>query len=95
MMRFILVLVLVFAAPFVIWAVYNLIKGGSGGAPTRTLVITASLSTAAAFVVLAILSLQDGSRDGVYTPPRLQDGEVRPGRFDDREPSPSQDPAAR
>lgn len=86
MIRFLLVLMLVFAAPFVAWAVWRLIKGGPAvEAPTQRLVVIAALSTAFAMLVLAVISMQDGSRDGVYTPPSLEGGEVRPGRFDDRE----------
>lgn len=93
MARYILILALVIAAPFVVWGLWRLIRGGPGAAtPTRLLITVSAGATVLALLILGVLGLNEGSRDGVYTPPSLQDGQVRPGRFEEREQAPSDEP---
>jgi hypothetical protein len=43
-------------------------------------------------VVLVLLETDASSRDGAYQPPRLEDGEIRPGQFEERDPPPTDEP---
>ncbi|WP_421859887.1 hypothetical protein [Oceanicaulis sp.] len=42
-------------------------------------------------VVLVVLETDASSRDGAYQPPRLEEGEIRPGQFEERDPPPADD----
>jgi len=93
MARYILILAAVAAAPFLVWTILRLIKGGSGGpAPTGTLLAISAGGAVATLLILGVIGINSGSRDGAYAPPTLEDGQVRPGRFEEREPEPSDDP---
>lgn len=83
MIRFIFIIGLAFAAPFVVYALYRLIKGGPApDSHAGALARSTALGIVCAMIALALLTMNQGSRDGVYVPPSLQDGEVRPGRFE-------------
>ena len=43
-------------------------------------------------VVIVLVETDSSSRDGAYQPPRLEDGEIRPGQFEDRDPPPTEEP---
>ena len=53
------------------------------------------LGLGAAMVMLLVIVLVEtdsSSRDGAYQPPRLEDGEIRPGQFEDRDPPSPEEP---
>ena len=84
MIRFLIVMVLVFALPFVAWRVRAaLMTGEAGPMPTGVLAMIGTGLAAAAMIILAAVSIEGGAEDGAYEPPRLDEGEVRPGRFND------------
>ena len=95
MLRIILIELLCFALPFFAYSIwrdrYQDVEGDS-----RTEVSNGQLAIAGvvlALVVLAIIAVMSGSRDGEpgaqYVPPRLENGEVVDGFF--REPDTSTD----
>ncbi|MFP4519770.1 MAG: hypothetical protein ACLFQ5_09970 [Oceanicaulis sp.] len=93
MARYILILAAVIAAPFLVWTLMRLIRGGPARpAPTTLLVTISAAGTIAALLVLGVVGLNSGSGEGAYAPPTLEDGQVRPGRFEEREDR-SGDPA--
>lgn len=93
MLRFALILLATFALPFIVWMVMRLIKGGPPTpAPTPILLGAGFACSVIALMVLALTEIGQGSRDGAYAPPSLEDGQIRPGRFEEREPAPADDP---
>ena len=94
MLRFALILILVFAIPFVVYFAWRLIKGGpEEKAPTPLLLGAGFACSVIALLVLGITEIGRDDGDGAYAPPSLQDGQIRPGRFEEREREPSNDPA--
>lgn len=93
MLRISLILLLVFALPFLAYMAWRMIKGGPAErAPTPLLLGAGFACSVAALLILSIFEIGQGSRDGAYAPPSLQDGQIRPGRFEEREREPSNDP---
>ncbi|MCR9130542.1 MAG: hypothetical protein NXI12_13565 [Alphaproteobacteria bacterium] len=87
MIRFILVMVVVFALPFIAWKVRAAMGDGEPGPmPVGVLSAIGTAAAAIAMITLAFLSIEGSREDGAYEPPRLDEGEVRPGRFNDEEP---------
>ncbi|MGJ3233142.1 MAG: hypothetical protein ACFE0P_15235 [Oceanicaulis sp.] len=94
MLRFALILLAVFALPFVVYMLWRLVKGGpSERAPTSMLIGAGFACSVIALLILALTEIGQGGGDGAYAPPSLQDGQVRPGRFEEREREPSADPS--
>jgi hypothetical protein len=92
MIRFILIMAVVFVLPFVGWRIWAALKGVEPGpVPVGALSLAGAALAATAMVVLAALSIESSDRDGLYQPPRLEGGEVRPGRFEPSEPDPDPD----
>jgi len=84
MIRFILVMAVVFALPFVLWRVRSALAGGEAGAmPVGVLSLIGTGLAAAAMITLAAVSIEGSREQGAYQPPRLDEGQVRPGRFED------------
>lgn len=92
MLRIFVLMLVAFALPYLVARILS--AAGVLKTPlSAPLGIT--LGLAASFVMLVVLVLvedESSSRDGAYQPPRLEDGEIRPGQFEDRDPPPTQDP---
>ena len=87
MLRFLLVLIVVFALPFLAWRLRAaFVTGEPGPMPVGALSVIGTVAAGAAMVTLAALSIEGTGDDGVYQPPTLDEGDVRPGRFEDDEP---------
>ncbi|MEQ8434741.1 MAG: hypothetical protein RIA71_10910 [Oceanicaulis sp.] len=94
MLRIAVILLVVFALPFIVWTLWRMFKGTPDApAPTPILLGAGFACSVAALLTMAVLEIGQGSGDGTYTPPSLQDGQVRPGSFQEREREPSTDPA--
>ena len=86
MLRFLIVMILVFALPFLIWRLRAaMMTGEPGPMPVGVLSIIGTVAAGAAMVTLAALSIEGTANDGAYQPPSLDEGEIRPGRFEDGE----------
>lgn len=87
MLRFLVVMIVVFSLPFLVWKLRSaLMSQDSGPMPVGVLSIIGTVAGAAAMITLAALSIEGAQEEGAYQPPRLDEGEVRPGRFVDEEP---------
>ena len=98
MLRFLLVMMVVFALPFLAWRLRAaFMTGEPGPMPVGALSVIGTVAAGAAMVTLAALSIEGTGDDGAYQPPTLDEGEVRPGRFEDDEPrdGPDRDTADR
>lgn len=94
MLRIAVILLVVFALPFIVWTLWRMLKGTTDApAPTRILLGAGFACSVAALLTMAVLEIGQGAQDGAYTPPSLQDGQIRPGGFEEREREPSTDPA--
>ena len=90
MIRFLIVMIVVFSLPFLAWRLRAaMMPGETGPMPVGVLSIIGTVAAAAAMVTLAALSIEGTRDDGAYEPPRLDEGEIRPGRFNDE---PERDP---
>lgn len=86
MLRFLIVMMVVFALPFVLWRLRAaLMTGDPRPMPVGVLAVVGTVAAATSMVALAALSIDESGRDGAYQPPSLDEGEIRPGRFDDDE----------
>ena len=86
-MRFILLMAAMFALPFIFWHVWRLMNAvpaadgeAASAAPNGVLALAGAGLALIIVVVLALTGADSASRNGAYEPPRLVDGEVRPGR---------------
>jgi heme/copper-type cytochrome/quinol oxidase subunit 2 len=87
MIRFLIVMIVVFALPFLVWKLRAAMTAGEPGPmPVGVLSLVGTVAAAAAMITLAALSIEGTRDDGAYEPPRLDEGEVRPGRFNDDAP---------
>ena len=95
MIRFILLMGVVFVLPFLFWRLRSAAGFGEADAqaPTGLLAIVGGVLALVSAMTLAVFSIEGTARDGVYQPARLEGGQVRPGGFGDREPQ--SDPSAR
>lgn len=90
MARVVLIQLLLFALPFLLYAAYMLVtrklatEGGIWqGAPFFWLAGAGIVLTLAGLVMFA--QITGGVRDGVYEPARMEDGRIIPGRIVPRE----------
>jgi heme/copper-type cytochrome/quinol oxidase subunit 2 len=87
MIRFLLVMIVVFALPFIAWKVRAAMMAEPPDTmPVGVLSLIGTVAAAIAMITLAALSIEGSREEGAYEPPRLDEGEVRPGRFNDDEP---------
>lgn len=92
MIRFVLVMAVVFALPFILWRLRAAVMSEEPGPmPLGTLSVTGAVLAVGSMVTLAALSIEGTDRDGRYEPPSLDEGEIRPGRFEGDEPQPDPD----
>ncbi len=83
MLRIVLINILLFVLPFLIYAAFMIwVKGVAPSAVTRTAPIL--LLLLAGFVCLfvgiaALVEFSGGERDGMYRPPVIQDGVIQDG----------------
>lgn len=83
MVRVFLLLVIAFALPFIgNWA-WTRLRVDSEGLPRSYLAIAGLLLAFVGMFTLVYFETGASSYDGVYHPPVLEDGEVRPGHFED------------
>ncbi len=81
---------MLFLIPFVIYGIYLLMvkrAGGEGTVKGRSVAITAIIGLVlmgGSFIVL--WAVQDNPKDGVYIPPRYEDGKLIEGQILPREP---------
>lgn len=93
MVRVFVLMLAAFALPYVI---ARILMGAGVLKQPITAVLGIVMGLGAALVMLFIIVLVDAdssSRDGAYQPPRLEDGQIRPGQFEDRDPPPLDEPA--
>lgn len=92
MIRILIVRLLLFILPFVLYAAYmHFVKGEdiTDRRTWRTAPLTALLAVSATIVAISFVALafNTGSDpDGDYLPARMEDGELVPGRIDDDRP---------
>lgn len=92
MIRVFVLMLAAFALPYVI---ARILKAAGLIKQPITAVLGIVMGLGAALVMLFIIVLVDtesSSRDGAYQPPRLEDGQIRPGQFEDRDPPPPDEP---
>lgn len=95
MLRFLLLIAVLFAAPFIAYTLWRIVQGhgiGEGGPdaalPVQALALTGAGLALIAVFVLAVLGEGDTARDGVYMPPRLEGGRIISGEI-----RPAEEPA--
>lgn len=89
MLRIVLIQLLLFAIPFIVWALYvlmvqrrSLAAGGAfNDAPIAWLLGAGTAMVAAGLVYLAVFSGTPAG-EGQYVPPRLEDGRIIPGHIE-------------
>ena len=87
MIRFVLIMAVVFVLPFLAWRLRAAFTGaGEQPMPIGALSLTGAALALASMITLAALSIEGSDSEGVYRPPSLDDGEIRPGRFEQEEP---------
>lgn len=92
-MRFALILLVMFAIPFIVFAVWRLIRGDKAQLiPTHVLVLMGAFLSVLAMLLLALSSIDGDENPGVYEPTRLEDGQIRPGGFEDEGDEPVDEP---
>lgn len=96
MIRFVLVMALVFALPFLAWRLRAAFSPVEAEAevkpmPTGTLAVVGAVLALGSMIVLAAMSIDSSGSDGIYQPPRLDEGQISPGRFERSEPRPDPD----
>ena len=102
MLRFLLVMLLVFFLPFAAWCVWRVASPRAAGegppeTPVQMLALAGAAMAILAMVGLAVLGVRDDDSDGAYRPPSLQDGRIDPGGFDpaeEDESDPVRDPTS-
>ncbi len=87
MLRIVLVQLVLFAIPFLVWALYVLMvrrrvaqDGLFNDAPMAWLIVSGVLLAAAALFFLAFTT--GSPPDGKYVPPRYEDGRIVPGHVE-------------
>ncbi|WP_440959101.1 hypothetical protein ACFELO_03050 [Oceanicaulis sp. LC35] len=92
MIRIFLLMLVAFTLPYLVARIL-LAAGVLKHSITTSLGILMGLGAALVMlVVLVLIETDPGSRDGAYQPPRLEDGEIRPGQFEERDPPSPEDP---
>ncbi|MEP0069400.1 DUF6111 family protein [Pyruvatibacter sp.] len=89
MLRIVLIQLLLFAIPFIVWALYvlmvqrrSLASGGAfNDAPIAWLLGAGTAMVAAGLVYLAVFSGTPAG-EGQYVPPRLENGQIVPGHIE-------------
>lgn len=92
MTRIFLLMLAAFALPYV---VARLLSAAGVLKQPISAILGIVLGLGAAMVMLVVIVLVEtdsSSREGAYQPPRLEDGQIRPGQFEDRDPPPTEDP---
>jgi hypothetical protein len=87
MIRFAALEILLFLAPFAVWAILMVVRGGRASladyrteAPLIGLAIVGLLLGIA--MLLGLVAFGGDTRDRVYVPDRLENGRLIPGRFE-------------
>ncbi len=88
MTRFVLLMAAMFALPFILWHVWRVVNAAPAvdgadapPAPNGLLALAGAGLALIAVAVLAVTGADGVARNGTYEPPRLVDGEVRPGGY--------------
>ncbi|WP_439635469.1 hypothetical protein [Oceanicaulis sp.] len=92
MTRIFLLMLVAFALPYIVARLLSA-AGVLEQPMSATLGVLSGMGAALVMlVVLVLLETDASSRDGAYQPPRLEDGEIRPGQFEERDPPPADEP---
>lgn len=92
MTRIFLLMLAAFALPYIVARILSA-AGVLDKPMSVTLGVLSGMGAALVMlVVLVLLETDASSRDGAYQPPRLEDGEIRPGQFEERDPPPTDEP---
>jgi len=91
MIRFLILMLLAFSAPYLIARLIWAIRGIEKALPVQTLILTGIACALVTLFIVVMFDAQSSSSDGAYHPPTLQDGEVRPGRFEETAPDTTPD----
>ncbi len=96
MLRFMLLALVLFAAPFIAFTIWRAATGRADApTPTGALLLTGTVLFLAAAMGFALIGIGRDSSEGTYTPPRMEDGRIVPGRMEPEEQRASDEPAAR
>ena len=92
MTRIFLLMLAAFALPYIVARI--LLAAGVLSRPMSvTLGVLSGMGAALIMlIILVLIGTDTSSRDGAYQPPRLEDGEIRPGQFEERDPPPTDEP---
>ena len=83
MIRVFLLLMVAFALPFIVNWIWTQMRADSDGLARQYLALAGLILAVVGMFALVFFETGSSSYDGVYHPPVLEDGEVRPGRFGD------------
>ncbi|TGY87591.1 hypothetical protein E5163_14235 [Marinicauda algicola] len=97
MLRFVLLIAVLFAAPFIAHALWRLVatrpagqdaqeRAGDAPAPLGLLALIGAGLSLLAVVLLTVFAGGDSAREGAFNPPRLEGGRVVPGEIGEAEP---------
>ncbi len=99
MLRLILLMAIMFALPFLVWHVIQVVRSTPTegderpSAPTMALTIVGAFLAIAALLFYSVLDTEGVSDRGGYQPPRAVDGEIVPGHFEaDEDDTPDEPP---
>ena len=98
MLRLILLMAIMFALPFLVWHVIQVVRSTPANdderpsAPTTVLAIVGAFLAIAALLFYSVLDTEGVSDRGGYQPPRAVDGEIVPGHFEPDDDEVPEDP---
>jgi len=91
MIRILLLLAIAFSIPFLVNILWLQWRQEAEGFSRLNLALAGIGLAFIAMFTLVFLETRSSSYDGVYQPPVLEDGQVRPGHFNDPDPDPETD----
>lgn len=96
MLRFMLLALVLIAAPFIVFAIWRAVAGRPDAAmPAGKLLLIGTALFLAAAIGFALIGIGRDSSEGTYTPPRMEDGRIVPGRMEPEDQRDTDEPAAR
>lgn len=85
MLRFSVLMLAAFLLPFLIWHLVRLATQHDRVMPTGVLAVSGAMLGLVSVMVFTAFSISGTDRDGAYQPARLEDGQVQPGGFEERD----------
>ena len=96
MLRFMLLALVLIAAPFIVFALWRAVTNRPDAAmPAGKLLVIGTLLFVVAAIGFALIGIGRDSSEGTYTPPRMEDGRIVPGRMEPEDQRDTDEPAAR